>query len=113
MADSEYKRGVKEFTLPPLNSLLPPETIALFKNCYELSNHPKAMEAINIINLLKAAKQRMMNLLVHPNCEVEAHPGSEMLRVYESAQRKIRCDEELAYVFESLDELGLYVNPVK
>jgi len=116
MTDPEYKRGVKEFTQPPLNAMLPAEYKKMFKNCYELSNHPKAMDAIKIINMRKAAKQRLMT--IHPEClqpngAIAVPLDSECMRLQENIENKIRGDEGLAFVFKRLDELGLYVNPIK
>jgi hypothetical protein len=115
-ADPEYKRGVKELIQPPLCSILPPEALNTFRQSYELSNHPKAGDAIQIINLLKAAKQRLMTEhpeWVLPNGAVQVQPGSEIMRVQASVQKKIRSDAGLAYVFQRLEELGLYMNPAR
>ncbi|KAL7545435.1 hypothetical protein ACHAWF_008784 [Thalassiosira exigua] len=116
LADPEYKRGVEALIQPPLNSLLPPEAVKNFRNGWVLSNHPKAGEAMAIINLFKATKQRLMT--EHPECvlpngAVMAIPGSELSRVQDSSVTKIRSDTELAFVFRRLDELGLFVNPAK
>lgn len=119
LADPEYKRGVKELIQFPLSTILPQEALNTFRQSYELSNHPKAGAAIQIINLLKMAKQRLMT--EQPECVrsdgtieiLKVIPGSEIMRVQESVKKRIKNDKELAYVFERLDEIGLYVNPAK
>ena len=114
--DPEFKSGVKELLKPPLNSLLPPELREKMRKALDLANNPKGMEAIQLINLLKAAKQRMM--VDHPECilpngAVMVQPGSDMSRVQTSVVKKIRSDDELNHVFQKLEQLGLYINPAK
>ena len=71
---------------------------------------------MQIINLFKEAKQRMM--VEHPECVlpnggVMVQPGSDMSRVQISVVNKIHGDAQLKYVFQKLEELGLYINPAK
>lgn len=53
-------REVGKILKSPLYTVLGKEITECLRPGYELSNHPKANEAIELINLLKAAKQRML-----------------------------------------------------
>jgi hypothetical protein len=116
LADPEYKRGIEALIQFPLSTILPPGALGKMRQSFELSNHPKAGVAIQIINLLKTAKQRYVS--EHPEClqldgGVAILPGSEIERVSESVVKRIKSDTELAYVFERLEVLGLFRNPAK
>ena len=67
-------------------------------NGYELSNHPKAGDAMKLINFMKSTKKRAMS-------------HEQVLLVLQSAAQKIRADEGLNFVFNRLQELGMYTNP--
>ena len=69
---------------------------------YELSNHPKANEAIKLINLMKAAKQRMQE---------GVGDIDDVVKVQMSVATRIQNDEQLNFVFDQLQEMGLYINP--
>jgi hypothetical protein len=66
--------------------------------------------------MIKAGKQRLLQ--EHPdavlgNGAIVVPPGSEMARIQTNVVRKIRSDEGLMFVFQRLEELGLYVNPAE
>jgi hypothetical protein len=112
--DEEFKRGIEMLLIPPLDAVLPKSSLIIFRNGYDLSNHPKANDAIKLINMMKAGKQRLLQ--EHPdavlgNGAIVVPPGSEMDRIQTSVVKKIRSDEGLLFVFQRLEELGLYVNP--
>ena len=100
--DAEVKRGVGKILKPPLYTLLGEEMMETLRPGYELSNHPKANEAIKLINLLKAAKQRMME---------GAGDMDDVYKVQMSVATRIQKDEQLNFVFDQLQEMGAYVNP--
>ena len=107
--DAEFKRGIAKLLSPPsLEGLLPKELSQRARAAYQLSNHPKADDAIKIIMLLKAAKQRFMEQQQRGiMCDMD-----QINRAQTSAARKIRSDVGLNFVFDKLVELGLYpVNP--
>mmetsp|Transcript_16494 Transcript_16494/g.24154 ORF Transcript_16494/g.24154 Transcript_16494/m.24154 type:complete len:474 (+) Transcript_16494:242-1663(+) len=114
--DSAYKRGIGKFLKPPLDALLPKSLIENLRCGYELSNHPNANDAIKLINLMKAGKQRLLQ--DHPDA-LEADGGvrvssdDPLHRIQKSVIQRIRSDDGLYFVFERLDELGLYTNPAK
>lgn len=114
--DEEFKRGIEMLLIPPLDAVLPKSLLVIFRNGYDLSNHPKANDAIKLINMMKTGKQRLLQ--EHPdavlgNGVVVVPPGSDMDRIQTSVVRKIRSDESLLFVFQRLEELGLYVNPAR
>ena len=104
--DATFKRGVGKCLKPPLlNNLFPKSLTESIRNGYELSNHPKADEAIKLINLLKAAKQRML---------AEDDPNmDDVIKVQMSVAKRIKSDDGLNFVFDKLEELGLYTNIAK
>ena len=90
--------------------------MVILQNGYELSNQPKANDAIKLINIMKAGKQRFLQ--EHPDAangdgSVSVPQGSEFMRIKLSVGKKIRSDEGLLFVFQRLEELGLYINPAK
>eukprot|EP00592_Proboscia_alata_P015352 CAMPEP_0194393992 /NCGR_PEP_ID=MMETSP0174-20130528/123606_1 /TAXON_ID=216777 /ORGANISM="Proboscia alata, Strain PI-D3" /LENGTH=592 /DNA_ID=CAMNT_0039189739 /DNA_START=107 /DNA_END=1885 /DNA_ORIENTATION=- len=116
LADPEFKRGYERLLKPPLSTLLPAELIPRFQDALELSNHRKAGDAIKLINIMKSAKQRFLEhdpSLVHGDGSVAIGADSDMMHLTTSVVSKINVDLELRYVFERLDDLGLYVNPCK
>ncbi len=118
-ADPEYKRGLKKLVQSPMSTILPQKASNTLRRSYELSNHLKAGAAIQIINLLKMTKQRFMTEqpeYVRSDSAIDVSkvsPGSEIMRGMESVKKRIKRDTELAYVFERIDEMGLYVNPAR
>ena len=58
--DAEVKRGVGKILKAPLYTVLGEEITECLRPGYELSYHTKANEAIKLINLSKAAKQRIL-----------------------------------------------------
>lgn len=100
--DAEVKRGVGKILKSPLYTVLGEEIMESLRPGYELSNHPKANEAIKLINLLKAAKQRMME---------GVGDMDDVLKVQMSVATRIQKDEQLNFVFDQLQEMGAYVNP--
>ena len=81
----------------------------------ELSNHPQASDAIKIINLMKAVKQRELD--ANPNIlrgdgSIEVAPGSSSHKIRMSVIARILEDAGLRFVFEKLAENKWYVNPV-
>ena len=58
--DAEVKRGVGKILKAPLYTVLGEEITECLRPGYELNNHPKANGAIKLINLSKAAKQRIL-----------------------------------------------------
>lgn len=102
--DAEFKKGAEKFLRPPLDAILPKPAQENIRNGLELSNHPKANDAIKLIKLMKESKQRMAE---HPDGK------KSLMRIQMSVVEKIRSDEALSFVFERLDELGFYVNPAK
>jgi hypothetical protein len=101
---------------PPLDAILPTPLIKRLKDGVELSNHPKAGDAMKIINMMKAGKQRFAQdhpTLINNDGLITVLPGSDMSRMQKSIVKKIRSDKELYFVFQRPEELGLYVNPAK
>jgi len=66
--------------------------------------------------MMKAGKQRLLQEhpeAVNANGAISDPPGSEMHRIHTSVVKRIRGDEGLFFVFQRLEDLGLYVNPAK
>ena len=116
LGDPEIKRGITMLLGPPLDVILPASLLQKLKNGVDLSNHPKADDAMKIINMMKAAKQRFAQdhpTLINADGSFPALEGSDMDRMLISIRTKIRSDKDLSFVFQRLEELGLYVNPAK
>jgi hypothetical protein len=114
--DPEFKRGFKLLLQPPLCTIFPEEIIPNFKAALNLSNHAKAGKAIRLIQMMKSAKQELLEKdpsLCHGNGAVAVAGDSDLMRLQMSVVANIQTDDGLAHVFERLDELGLYVNPCK
>lgn len=106
--DPAFKRGIAKILSPSLDGFLPNELTQRIRAGYQLSNHPKADDAIKIIMLLKATKQRFMER------QQRGIPDDmeQVVKAQRSAAQRIRNDEGLNFVFNKLVELGLYpVNP--
>lgn len=115
-ADPEFKKGIKMFLSPPLDEVFPPEMQTAFINGLELSDHPKAENAMKIINMMKACKQRALNEnkdITRGDGGISLEPLSSMYRMQQSVIHNIQRDAKLRFVFERLDELGWFVNPTK
>ena len=104
--DASFKRGIGKFLKPPLlDAVLPKSMTKIMRSGYELSEHPKANDAIKLINLRKAGKQRLLSS--------DDGDYSELIRIETSIVQRIGNDAGLNYVFDRLEELGLYANPTR
>jgi hypothetical protein len=75
----EIKRGVTMIVKPPLDAILPAPLKKRLKDGIELSNHPKADDAIKIISMMKAGKQRFAQdhpSLINDDGSITVLPGS-------------------------------------
>jgi hypothetical protein len=116
LGDPEIKRGITMIVRQPLDAILSAPLVKRLKDDVELSNHPKAGDAMKIINMMKAGKQRFAQdhpTLINNDGSITVLPGSDMSRMQKSTVDKIRSDKELYFVFQRLEEFGLYVNPAK
>jgi len=104
--DKEFKEGIEKLFKPPLNDLLPKSLMESMRNGYELSKHPKANEAITIIKLFNIRNQR-----IREKGQLQGSDLDQARRIQLNAVQRIRSDEGLDFVFNRLEELGLYLNP--
>lgn len=114
--DAQFVKGIKKLISHPLNQILPPGSGKRLEGGIEFTKHPKSKEAFAILKLLKAGKQRAMEL--DPSCvrgdgAFALKRGSDYHRLIDKVAKKIRQDPGLSELFEELDTNGDYPNPVK
>jgi hypothetical protein len=64
LGDPEIKRGITMIVIPPLDAILPAPLTKRLKDGIELSNHPKADDAIEIISMMKAESSALRRIIL-------------------------------------------------